>query len=1518
MDDHQKARIEPLKGSANYSVWHSMMKRYLKAQDVWDVMHEPEPDKGLKLQSVTSVNQDGKSVTEDKTLPPVTKSQYSKEWKDWDKGRQKAAFYLFSSIDKSIQSMFDHIDDPQQLWDACKSHFLQTGFSYVHDNLCRLTELKLTSPKLQDVEKYHTEFHKVHGNLVDAGAAPDSITRTSRYIHGLGKNFDTWTALKRNQLHNLSDMPKLDDLMSEVTEQARGIKMQATFYGSNPRNQGRQNNNNKSQSQSKDNKDSKDKTKDKDGNVKNHCSTCDSSHGPTCYYKEPTKAHQGWEPKKNVGRFKDADLSKGNTWFNKNDTNKGGNGGKQSGAMVGLAQVPVALSAGNRRRRGNKPAIIVDSGARVHIINDSSLYCESFPHHQPIQGVDGIVHASLIGTVRLPTRGVEGETTETYLTNVICIESAPCCLMSTWILEDKGAECRLKEGEIRWSNKVHATFHKNEDLETYLLDLNFEDFNTSPPPDNIATDPPSEAAVFVAHDKWHSRFGHIGDSSLLATQQATKGLDWEGDKEEGACDVCEVSKSKAVVSRQKRTPPTTALTHFETDILSITPESTAGNSYLVPFRCMKTHVAYSYPAKTKGQAFDITVNHVKFIETQYGHKVKLIMKDQDKSFGGNALVVYTEEKGMMIQESAAYTHYQNGGIERFNAIIAERITCLLISGLIPVQYWEFVADAATHLYNRTSQQSINGKTPSGFATSELLGDDDARPSVAHLKVYGCKAFVNIPKEQRVKSAKFRAKANVGKLIGYQGSHNYHIWMPDGRVITTPSVTFDESTVEHPNNVQGPQIIDENEDPEELYDWQTKADIQPSEYELVQSDQGYGIELEDITAESIEQRFEAARPNSQPTQQGRRGSSIFRDLSLDNDAEDQEAQQEEDGATIGGPGHEGLEATGEPVNDPLQSTEQDDDLAPLPNVPRRRGRPPGSRNKPKTQAPSQRQTRSQSSELNDRENDGKPASIALLAHVFLAAADCSSTSVADIEPNTLAEALKRPDKEAWVNACKEELSSIRSKRTYTVVDAPAKPKKVLGSRWVLKRKHDEFGRITRYKARFCVQGFSQRDGIDYLQTFASVAKNASIKIILALAALFDWELDQTDVVTAFLNGLLEEEIYVKPPEGFEEPNGMVWLLNRALYGLKQSPRMWYKTLKDFLATLGFKPLHSDHAVFIRQIGSDLRTGLTILVVYVDDFIMAGTRQNVNAVKAALSNKFSMKDMGPAKYFLGIEIWRDRTTRSISLSQKGYSDKILAHYGMTTCRKEDTPMNAKEDLSPAPDNYLATPEDRALYQGIVGHLGYLTLHTRPDLSAACNKLARHLINPTPEHITRAKRVLRYLSNTKEYNLTFSFGSEGLNPQGYTDSAFADETQNSRSTSAYLFTLNGTPMSWATSLQKLVATSSCEAEYIGLTECVKEALWIQAFLLELGYKDQVVPFRLFADNTGAIAIANNPEFHKRTKHINNKFHFVRQHMDNKDVVVTYLETKSMPADGLTKCLDRQAFNHFLQQISLIAGST
>lgn len=505
----------------------------------------------------------------------------------------------------------------------------------------------------------------------------------------------------------------------------------------------------------------------------------------------------------------------------------------------------------------------------------------------------------------------------------------------------------------------------------------------------------------------------------------------------------------------------------------------------------------------------------------------------------------------------------------------------------------------------------------------------------------------------------------------------------------------------------------------------------------------------------------------------------------------------------------------------------------------------------------------------------------------------TTAVTNNEQLSVEKALKQKE---WNTAMKNEIQSMKENDVWELVELPAK-KKLVSSKWVFKEKSGTDGGVL-FKARLVAQGFTQKKGLDYDETFSPVARFESVRAVIALAVKHELELHQMDVTCAFLNGNLNEEVYMKQPEGFivKGKEQLVCKLKKSIYGLKQSPRCWNFCLDSQLLGMGLQKSQSDPCIYNNSEGEKL-----IVAVYVDDLIIAGKSSNeIMRVKQSLSSAFKMKDLGKLKEFLGVSVVQKEDTGDVWLGQPSYTDKILETYNMSNCKPISTPVDPAAVLTKKTEE--SEQFDAKLYQSAVGSLLYLSTKTRPDLTFAVNNVARFCANPSQQHWTAVKRIFRYLKGTQMSGLLFT-SSEPGSLVGYSDADWAGDREDRKSTSGYTYMLSGAAISWRSKKQQTVALSTAEAEYTALSAASQEALWLRQLMVDLG-DGSTDPTLIYEDNQAAIAISKNPQYHARCKHIDIKYHFVRDQIFKGSIAVKYCPTENMIADMFTKALSKDRF--------------
>uniref|UniRef100_A0A6N2MZF3 Integrase catalytic domain-containing protein n=1 Tax=Salix viminalis TaxID=40686 RepID=A0A6N2MZF3_SALVM len=499
-----------------------------------------------------------------------------------------------------------------------------------------------------------------------------------------------------------------------------------------------------------------------------------------------------------------------------------------------------------------------------------------------------------------------------------------------------------------------------------------------------------------------------------------------------------------------------------------------------------------------------------------------------------------------------------------------------------------------------------------------------------------------------------------------------------------------------------------------------------------------------------------------------------------------------------------------------------------------------------------------------------------------------------EPKNFKEAQSQ---QVWRTAMDEELAALAENKTWSIVPLP-KGKHAVDSRWIYKTKFNSDGSINRHKARLVAQGFTQEFGVDYKETFAPVAKMTTVRVLLSVSINNGWFLSQMDVKNAFLHGDLEEEVFMKlpPDRSLSATPNLVCKLHKSIYGLKQSPRAWHAKHSGALATLGFSKSAADSSLYVRFKNADK----LMVLIYVDDLIISGNNvESIAQLKKTLQQLFPIKDLGALKIFLGIEM--ASSSKGLFFHQRKYTIDLLQEAGMLSTKPAITPINGKLNLSLS-GTVLNSPK---YYQQLVGKLIYLTI-TRPDITYAVSLVSQFMHAPTDHHLSMVKRILRYLKGTIGRGLVMSRNNH-TNVMGYTDSDWAGNQLDRRSTTGYCMFVGGNLVSWKSKKQHVVARSSAEAEYRAMAAAACELVWLRSLLADMGCPS-TTPMNLFCDNQAAMHIAKNPVFHERTKHIEVDCHYIRQQVQSNNITTYHVRTGDQLADVFTKAVPSSQFNRLL----------
>lgn len=909
---------------------------------------------------------------------------------------------------------------------------------------------------------------------------------------------------------------------------------------------------------------------------------------------------------------------------------------------------------------------------------------------------------------------------------------------------------------------------------------------------------------------WHKRLAHLNYSGLQTLKSISTGLEFYDEPE--ACVSCIKGKiHRQPFPKQKSTRSKEVLGLIHSDLCGpMEIDSIGGARYVLTFIDDKTRMTFVSFLKTKDEVFHKFVQFKVYIEKQTGKSIKAIRSDRGKEYVNQQMIEYFHKHGLHHQKTVAYSPEQNGIAERCNRTLVERARALLCQANLDSKLWAEAIYTAVYCKNRSPTIALNKKTPIEVWTGD-------KPDLSHMRIFGCRAFVHIPKCQR---KKWDNKAKEMIFVGYSvESKGYRLMDPNTSAITEArDVIFIE-------------------------------------------DQYCAITTESTSTKTV----------------------VFYDEELLFPFVQQNASTStNDAITTISSADDTVSSVPDSISN-AQSVSNSIPLSPLLN--------------------SQPEEIRKSARVHRIPSYLSSYDLSDLKH------HCNISTALDLNefdnhtdvPSCYQEAITSVDSQKWKGAIVEELNSHKKNHTWDIVSLPTGYKPIK-CKWVFKVKQNSDGTSERYKARLVAKGCSQREGIDYTETFSPVVRYDTLRVLIALATLYNWEIDHVDAVVAFLQGNIDEEIYMECPEGLEvskeRGDKMVCRLQKAIYGLKQSGRAWYTKLDEGLKSLGLICADFDCCVYYNIKSCDI----LIIAVYVDDLLIFSSSAILkDELKEKLFNNFDIKDLGELQYCLGIEIQRDRTKGITTLSQKGYIESVLRKYNMHDSKPVNTPSDCNQKLTKSSNQ--ETDNLSHLYQSAVGSLLYAAKATRPDIAHVVSVLCQYCSNPSKVHWTAAKRVFRYLHGTLDLKLTFS-RDESEEIVGYCDSDFAGCLDDRKSTSGFVYTLAGGAITWQSKKQSTVASSTVEAEYIALASATKEAIWLRKFLTELNFPSNSQPIKIYCDNKGAIDLTKNSLFHARTKHIDIVHHVSRNASKMKQIEVLKIGTEAMVADSLTKAVPHQKF--------------
>ena len=1113
-----------------------------------------------------------------------------------------------------------------------------------------------------------------------------------------------------------------------------------------------------------------------------------------------------------------------------------------------------------------------DSGASSHMTPNRHWFSTYRPYVVPIEVADGnIVYSAGIGSVLFKpvVNGVHRGSVE--IQSVLHVPSLSKSLLSLtqWSLKC-GYKIVMVKGTIKFylNNSLVCVAEMVGNIaclqgSTVSHALPASAFNTTASPLDI--------------NLWHRRFSHLNYNDLKAmkAQNLVNGLVINTSASpDPICEPCLAGNQRRVVNKSA-TRQDTPLQLIHADLHGPMPtQSPEGYRYFVIFVDDATRFWCLYFLKAKSNTLEAFKAFKAYIELATGRKIIGLQDDKGGEFMSNAFEQFCTESGIQRRHTMRNEPHSNGVAERAIGVISNRSTSLLHESKLPPSFWSRAVSTVVHTHNRMPNSSLKGSTPH-FA---MLG---IKPDVSLLRVFGSVAYVHIQKDKR---SGFSPHTEKCVFVGYPAQYKgWEFYNPSTRrFVLSDRADFDERVCPGISGYTPNQVTFPSTPPAP-----PASNTEP---------------VGDLVVPDVPQQVGVLPVDAVDHQ----------------DYNPPEAAEE----------HEQV------VHPPLHAPPQAPPQAPLRRSNRIRTHPAVWRNnwfkaeytpaarlqQPandldayRDPAPAVPETDSDSEGSADESDTSDDSQHSIEAVNFVSDSSCNYLTLPEAlecafsaipnrsqYPNTYSEAMSRPDAHLWHEAACKEIDSLLENGTWELARLPA-GRRAIGCRWVFVIKHKSDGAVERYKARLVAQGFSQRPGLDYGETYAATVKWATLRCILALGAFEDLEIESVDISSAFLNGEMDAEVYMKQPEGFPQgDDNTVLRLKKSLYGVKQAPRLWHSKLDSILSQLGFTKVESDNSLWIYSKDS-VRI---ILPVFVDDMtLVSKDKAAIDSTIDDLEKHFKLRRLGAIEFLLGVKVDRDRQKRTLHLSQRQYIMDMLKRYGFDSCTPVSTPINPGTCLSQTqcPTSAEEIEEMQTVpYISAVCSLLYLAIATRPDIAYTVGVLARFNTNPGRIHWAAVKHLFRYLKGTMDMRLSFSPDPNASELfVGYSDADHGGDKDTGYSTGSYVIKMGNGTVSWRSKLQDVVTLSTTEAEYISGVHAGQELIWFHNLLTELGYSFSG-PHTLYIDNQSAIAFSHNPAHHGRMKHLDLKYLWLRDQVTKKKTICTvYCPTNKMPADIMTKGL-------------------
>jgi hypothetical protein len=1125
-----------------------------------------------------------------------------------------------------------------------------------------------------------------------------------------------------------------------------------------------------------------------------------------------------------------------------------------------------------------RDSVLLDSAASDHVTNDSKRLTSYRPVEEEFVW-SGNTKVPILGYGTMKAYGTHPITllqVELELENTVYIPTFHTSLISMKKLRKQG---------YKWDQDIDCLVNsKGIVCEVFdMFDLYPIEYNKPKPAAFKAKKKSAQKPVLEGTiETFHVRFGHVNPEIIKHLPDAVEGIKLIESAEKTechflkACSVCAGARLQKIVSRRPFPPVSRPYERVHVDLIVM---NTAFNGAKYALHSCDQFSKYHdfFPQQSKTEVRTNLDRLDAKVKRQYGVTISIIHIDGEGNIQSKEAIIWAKDKGYKVETTAADSPEQNGLSERSGGIINQRARALAIQAKLPKNLWPEIYRAAVYLINITPTKSLKWKTPHEVLR-KATGSADIIPRASHIKVYGCASYFR--DVHVAKGDKLQSRCLIGYLVGYEASTVYRVWNPrTNRVVRTRDVWFDETIFFNPDD---PYNL---ENPETVKSMKTTLKL-PELNDLLDS-----IDIESDNEE--DDTIESQEPEIEPTTE-------------------KQKQGESDSLPIGIPTPE---STPEPTYLPdverdETSTAKELDESTYRNRAPRAAEISADIDKRLIISGSRRRREAHHSAIQN------PSQFIGFRSAFALGSERPVKKIhrddMPLSPTNWKEFNNHEFREQYLQAREVEWTELLKRQTFKEVPIPSgvKPMPV---KWVDLEKYDKDGYLTKFKSRLVARGDLQVPTMQ--DNYAATLAARTFRFMMALVAVYDLDAEQLDAVNAFVNSPIDDLIYLELPNGYRKKGRCLRLL-RALYGLKQSPRLWAKELRQFLESKNFKQLGDEPCAY--------SNGRIVIIFFVDDFILLSGkehREERDEFKKALMAKYPMRELGPLKWFLGIRVIRDRESRRLWLCQDTYIKKIVTRYNLEGYKPTSIPL-PPEKL----EKYDKQAEKSQIhqFQQKVGSIMYAAVMTRPDIACATSKLCEHLQNPGPHHIDAVNHTIRFLAGTAtsaiEYSRDYIREVElAVQDEGdvfvvASDAAFADNSDR-KSTQGYIMKLFGGAIDWKSGKQSTVTTSTTEAELLALSRTAQETYWWRRLFDDVQF-DPGHEIHILCDNRQTVdsMLKESIELKTKLRHVDIYNHWLRQEAQEGRIAIKWVSTREMPADGLTKLLPRQEHEAFRNMINLV----